>query len=135
MFIEQNKLKRQSHLLLQSALPDQQLLKALDENSKLIQLLEGERIQHKQKVTDFTLELWAHICAHVHTHTQMHRHVTHVCMCAHRHITYTRTHVTCMNIHVHTYMHVHTDTSHTHTHKHTHRHIIRTYTPQTHAHV
>ncbi|XP_023417379.1 shootin-1 isoform X2 [Cavia porcellus] len=50
MFIEQNKLKRQSHLLLQSTLPDQQLLKALEENSKLIQQLEEERIQHQQKV-------------------------------------------------------------------------------------
>ncbi|MEJ1289088.1 shootin 1 [Cricetulus griseus] len=57
MFIEQNKLKRQSHLLLQSALPDQQLLKALDENSKLIQLLEGERIQHKQKVKELEEQL------------------------------------------------------------------------------
>ncbi|KAB0405749.1 hypothetical protein E2I00_001590 [Balaenoptera physalus] len=50
MFIEQNKLKRQSHLLLQNSAPDQQLLKALDENAKLIQLLEGERIEHQQKV-------------------------------------------------------------------------------------
>lgn len=52
MFIEQNKLKRQSHLLLQSSLPDQQLLKALDENAKLIQQLEEERIQHQQKVKE-----------------------------------------------------------------------------------
>ncbi|XP_051680162.1 shootin-1 isoform X1 [Oryctolagus cuniculus] len=52
MFIEQNKLKRQSHLLLQSSGPDQQLLKALDENAKLTQLLEEERIQHQQKVKD-----------------------------------------------------------------------------------
>lgn len=51
MFIEQNKLKRQSHLLLQSSAPDQQLLKALDENAKLTQLLEKERIHHQQKVT------------------------------------------------------------------------------------
>ncbi|TKC48550.1 hypothetical protein EI555_016231, partial [Monodon monoceros] len=50
MFIEQNKLKRQSHLLLQNSAPDQQLLKALDENAKLIQLLEEERIEHQQKV-------------------------------------------------------------------------------------
>lgn len=53
MFIEQNKLKRQSHLLLQSSAPDQQLLKALEENAKLIQQLEEERIQHQKKVTDF----------------------------------------------------------------------------------
>ncbi|XP_037660405.1 shootin-1 isoform X2 [Choloepus didactylus] len=52
MFIEQNKLKRQSHLLLQSSAPDQQLLKALDENAKLTQLLEEERIQHQQKVKE-----------------------------------------------------------------------------------
>ncbi|EDL01817.1 RIKEN cDNA 4930506M07, isoform CRA_a [Mus musculus] len=52
MFIEQNKLKRQSHLLLQSSLPDQQLLKALDENAKLIQQLEEERIQHQKKVKE-----------------------------------------------------------------------------------
>ncbi|XP_040598071.1 LOW QUALITY PROTEIN: shootin-1 [Mesocricetus auratus] len=57
MFIEQNKLKRQSHLLLQSALPDQQLLKALDENSKLIQQLEEERIQHQQKVKELEEQL------------------------------------------------------------------------------
>lgn len=55
MFIEQNKLKRQSHLLLQSSAPDQQLLKALEENAKLIQQLEEERIQHQKKVTDFLL--------------------------------------------------------------------------------
>ncbi|XP_051055626.1 shootin-1 isoform X2 [Phodopus roborovskii] len=57
MFIEQNKLKRQSHLLLQSALPDQQLLKALDENSKLIQQLEEERIQHQRKVKELEEQL------------------------------------------------------------------------------
>lgn len=56
MFIEQNKLKRQSHLLLQNSVPDQQLLKALDENAKLTQLLEEERIQHQQKVSPFLLE-------------------------------------------------------------------------------
>lgn len=56
MFIEQNKLKRQSHLLLQSSAPDQQLLKALEENAKLVQQLEEERIQHQKKVTDFLLE-------------------------------------------------------------------------------
>ncbi|XP_006755012.1 PREDICTED: shootin-1 [Myotis davidii] len=57
MFIEQNKLKRQSHLLLQSSVPDQQLLKALDENAKLTQLLEGERIQHQQKVKELEEQL------------------------------------------------------------------------------
>lgn len=56
MFIEQNKLKRQSHLLLQSSAPDQQLLKALEENAKLVQQLEEERIQHQKKVTGFLLE-------------------------------------------------------------------------------
>ncbi|XP_008067861.1 shootin-1 isoform X4 [Carlito syrichta] len=57
MFIEQNKLKRQSHLLLQSSVPDQQLLKALDENAKLTQLLEEERIQHQQKVKELEEKL------------------------------------------------------------------------------
>ncbi|XP_023564769.1 shootin-1 isoform X2 [Octodon degus] len=57
MFIEQNKLKRQSHLLLQSTVPDQQLLKALDENAKLIQQLEEERIQHQQKVKELEEQL------------------------------------------------------------------------------
>ncbi|XP_073934326.1 shootin-1 isoform X2 [Castor canadensis] len=57
MFIEQNKLKRQSHLLLQSSVPDQQLLKALEENAKLIQQLEGERIQHQQKVKELEEQL------------------------------------------------------------------------------
>nr|XP_004659361.2 shootin-1 isoform X1 [Jaculus jaculus] len=57
MFIEQNKLKRQSQLLLQSAVPDQQLLKALDENAKLVQQLEEERIQHQQKVKELEARL------------------------------------------------------------------------------
>ncbi|XP_011783202.1 PREDICTED: shootin-1 isoform X1 [Colobus angolensis palliatus] len=57
MFIEQNKLKRQSHLLLQNSVPDQQLLKALDENAKLTQLLEEERIQHQQKVKELEEQL------------------------------------------------------------------------------
>uniref|UniRef100_A0A8C0X243 Shootin-1 n=1 Tax=Castor canadensis TaxID=51338 RepID=A0A8C0X243_CASCN len=57
IFIEQNKLKRQSHLLLQSSVPDQQLLKALEENAKLIQQLEGERIQHQQKVKELEEQL------------------------------------------------------------------------------
>ncbi|XP_054546408.1 shootin-1 isoform X2 [Talpa occidentalis] len=57
MFIEQNKLKRQSHLLLQSSAPDQQLLKALNENAKLTQLLEEERIQHQQKVKELEGQL------------------------------------------------------------------------------
>ncbi|XP_024411334.2 shootin-1 isoform X2 [Desmodus rotundus] len=57
MFIEQNKLKRQSCLLLQSSAPDQQLLKALEENAKLTQLLEEERIQHQQKVKELEQQL------------------------------------------------------------------------------
>lgn len=50
MFIEQNKLKRQSQLLLQNSAPDEQLLKALDENAKLNVILEEERLEHSQKV-------------------------------------------------------------------------------------
>ncbi|XP_006831452.1 PREDICTED: shootin-1 isoform X4 [Chrysochloris asiatica] len=57
MLIEQNKLKRQSCLLLQTSAPDQQLLKALDENAKLTQLLEEERIQHQQKVQELEQQL------------------------------------------------------------------------------
>uniref|UniRef100_A0A6I8PIZ0 Shootin-1 n=1 Tax=Ornithorhynchus anatinus TaxID=9258 RepID=A0A6I8PIZ0_ORNAN len=57
MFIEQNKLKRQSHLLLQNSAPDQQLLKALDDNAKLTQTLEEERIQHQQKVKELEEQL------------------------------------------------------------------------------
>ncbi|XP_036915571.1 shootin-1 isoform X2 [Sturnira hondurensis] len=57
MFIEQNKLKRQSCLLLQSSAPDQQLLKALDENARLTQLLEEEKIQHQQKVKELEEQL------------------------------------------------------------------------------
>ncbi|XP_048194121.1 shootin-1 isoform X2 [Perognathus longimembris pacificus] len=57
MFIEQNKLKRQSRLLLQSSVPDQQLVKALDENAKLVQQLEEERIQHQQKVKELEEQL------------------------------------------------------------------------------
>ena len=50
MFIEQNKMKRQSQLLLQNSAPDQQLLKALDDNARLTHTLEEERLQHQQKV-------------------------------------------------------------------------------------
>lgn len=50
MFIEQNKMKRQSQLLLQNSAPDQQLLKALDDNAKLTHTLEEERLRHQQKV-------------------------------------------------------------------------------------
>ncbi|XP_032636686.1 shootin-1 [Chelonoidis abingdonii] len=57
MYIEQNKLKRQSHLLLQNSAPDQQLMKALDENAKLTQTLEEERHQHHQKVKELEEKL------------------------------------------------------------------------------
>ncbi|CAM5157468.1 unnamed protein product [Natator depressus] len=57
MYIEQNKLKRQSHLLLQNSAPDQQLLKALDENARLTQTLEEERHQHQQKVKELEEKL------------------------------------------------------------------------------
>ncbi|KGL74950.1 Shootin-1, partial [Tinamus guttatus] len=57
MFIEQNKMKRQSQLLLQSSAPDQQLLKALDENAKLTHTLEEERLQHQQKVKELEEQL------------------------------------------------------------------------------
>uniref|UniRef100_A0A8D0BHH3 Shootin-1 n=1 Tax=Salvator merianae TaxID=96440 RepID=A0A8D0BHH3_SALMN len=50
MFIEQNKLKRQSQLLLENSGPNEQLLKALDENAKLNQIIEEERLQHQEKV-------------------------------------------------------------------------------------
>ncbi|NWW86522.1 SHOT1 protein, partial [Rhynochetos jubatus] len=52
MFIEQNKMKRQSQLLLQNSAPDQQLLKALDDNAKLTHTLEEERLQHQQKIKE-----------------------------------------------------------------------------------
>uniref|UniRef100_A0A8D2J868 Shootin-1 n=1 Tax=Varanus komodoensis TaxID=61221 RepID=A0A8D2J868_VARKO len=57
MFIEQNKLKRQSQLLLQNSTPDEQLLKALDENAKLNQILDEERLQHKQRVEELEARL------------------------------------------------------------------------------
>ncbi|XP_048363071.1 shootin-1 [Sphaerodactylus townsendi] len=57
MFIEQNKLKRQSQLLLQNLAPDEQLLKALDENAKLNIILEEERLQHRQKVKELEEQL------------------------------------------------------------------------------
>nr|XP_056706442.1 shootin-1 [Euleptes europaea] len=57
MFIEQNKLKRQSQLLLQSLAPDEQLLKALDENAKLNVILEEERLQHGRKVKELEEQL------------------------------------------------------------------------------
>ncbi|PIO24624.1 hypothetical protein AB205_0001030, partial [Aquarana catesbeiana] len=49
MIIEQNKLKRQSCLLLQECAPSEQMLNALEENARLTQLLEESRIQHQQK--------------------------------------------------------------------------------------
>ncbi|KAJ7325240.1 hypothetical protein JRQ81_018260 [Phrynocephalus forsythii] len=57
MFIEQNKLKRQSQLLLQNSGADEQLMKALDENAKLNQILEEERLQHQQKVEELEQQL------------------------------------------------------------------------------
>ncbi|XP_015722913.1 shootin-1 isoform X1 [Coturnix japonica] len=57
MFIEQNKMKRQSQLLLQNSAPDQQLLKALDDNAKLTHALEEERLQHQQKVKELEEKL------------------------------------------------------------------------------
>ncbi|XP_054839712.1 shootin-1 [Eublepharis macularius] len=57
MFIEQNKLKRQSQLLLQSSVPNEQLLKALEENAKLNVMLEEERLQHRQKVKELEEQL------------------------------------------------------------------------------
>ncbi|NXO79021.1 SHOT1 protein, partial [Sitta europaea] len=57
MFIEQNKMKRQSQLLLQNSAPDQQLLKALDDNAKLTHTLEEERLQHQQKIKELEEQL------------------------------------------------------------------------------
>ncbi|NWQ66551.1 SHOT1 protein, partial [Neopipo cinnamomea] len=57
MFIEQNKMKRQSQLLLQNSAPDQQLLKALDDNAKLTHALEEERLQHQQKIKELEEQL------------------------------------------------------------------------------
>ncbi|NWZ68454.1 SHOT1 protein, partial [Acrocephalus arundinaceus] len=57
MYIEQNKMKRQSQLLLQNFAPDQQLLKALDDNAKLTHTLEEERLQHQQKIKELEEQL------------------------------------------------------------------------------
>ncbi|KAM5132364.1 shootin-1 [Mantella aurantiaca] len=57
MIIEQNKLKRQSCLLLQECAPSEQLLKALEENARLTQLLEEDRIQHQLKVKELEDQL------------------------------------------------------------------------------
>ncbi|NWI26793.1 SHOT1 protein, partial [Sula dactylatra] len=57
MFIEQNKMKRQSQLLLQNSAPDQQLLKALDDNARLTHTLEEERLQHQQKIKELEEQL------------------------------------------------------------------------------
>ncbi|XP_018430649.1 PREDICTED: shootin-1-like [Nanorana parkeri] len=51
MIIEQKKLKRQSCLLLQECAPSETLLKALEENARLTQLLEEDRIQYQHKVS------------------------------------------------------------------------------------
>ncbi|NXW54201.1 SHOT1 protein, partial [Eurystomus gularis] len=57
MYIEQNKMKRQSQLLLQNSAPDQQLMKALDDNAKLTHTLEEERLQHQQKIKELEEQL------------------------------------------------------------------------------
>ncbi|XP_073451897.1 shootin-1 isoform X3 [Aquarana catesbeiana] len=57
MIIEQNKLKRQSCLLLQECAPSEQMLNALEENARLTQLLEESRIQHQQKVKELEDQL------------------------------------------------------------------------------
>uniref|UniRef100_W5MTN7 Shootin-1 n=1 Tax=Lepisosteus oculatus TaxID=7918 RepID=W5MTN7_LEPOC len=50
MLVEQKKLKRQSQLLLQSASPSEQLCRALEDVSRLTQVLETERLQHQQEM-------------------------------------------------------------------------------------
>ncbi|MBN3324369.1 SHOT1 protein, partial [Atractosteus spatula] len=50
MLVEQKKLKRQSQLLLQSASPSEQLCRALEDVSRLTQILETERLQHQQEM-------------------------------------------------------------------------------------
>ncbi|XP_073412666.1 shootin-1 isoform X2 [Dendrobates tinctorius] len=57
MYIEQSSLKRQSCLLLQSITPDQQLLKALDENARLTHSLEEAEIRHQLKVKELEEQL------------------------------------------------------------------------------
>ncbi|XP_077311566.1 shootin-1 isoform X4 [Lithobates pipiens] len=57
MIIEQNKLKRQSCLLLQECAPSEQMLNALEENARLTQLLEESQIQHQQKVKELEDQL------------------------------------------------------------------------------
>ncbi|XP_073540712.1 shootin-1 isoform X3 [Phyllobates terribilis] len=57
MYIEQSSLKRQSCLLLQSIAPDQQLLKALDENTRLTHSLEEAEIRHQLKVKELEEQL------------------------------------------------------------------------------
>nr|XP_005995791.1 PREDICTED: shootin-1 isoform X2 [Latimeria chalumnae] len=57
MFVEQNKLKRQSQLLLQNAMPNQQLMKALEDIAELTQILEQERTQYQQEIKDLKEQL------------------------------------------------------------------------------
>ncbi|XP_077114018.1 shootin-1 isoform X6 [Ranitomeya variabilis] len=57
MYIEQSSLKRQSCLLLQSITPDQQLLKALNENARLTHSLEEAEIRHQLKVKELEEQL------------------------------------------------------------------------------
>ncbi|XP_040217434.1 shootin-1 isoform X2 [Rana temporaria] len=57
MIIEQNKLKRQSCLLLQECAPSEQMLNALEENARLTGLLEESRTQHQQKVKELEDQL------------------------------------------------------------------------------
>ncbi|KAM8924764.1 shootin-1 [Pelodytes ibericus] len=57
MYVEQDALKRQSQLLLQNCAPNEQFLKALEENAKLMQTLEEDRIQHQSKVKELEEQL------------------------------------------------------------------------------
>ncbi|KAM4032026.1 shootin-1 isoform 1-T1 [Anomaloglossus baeobatrachus] len=57
MYIEQSSLKRQSCLLLQSIAPDEQLLKALDENARLTHSLEEAEIRHQLQVKELEEQL------------------------------------------------------------------------------
>ncbi|EPY82192.1 shootin-1-like isoform 1 [Camelus ferus] len=55
--LEKDLRKKAESFAQESSAPDQQLLKALDDNAKLIRLLEEERIQHQQKVKELEEQL------------------------------------------------------------------------------
>ncbi|XP_041064949.1 shootin-1 isoform X2 [Carcharodon carcharias] len=57
MLVEQKKLKRQSQILIQKMVPNEQLMKALDELAIVTETIEEERILHERKLKEMEEQL------------------------------------------------------------------------------